>query len=87
MTSSVHRDAIATLWKRYDFHMVTTISLPDELHAALKRIADDEHRSMNATILVAVEQYVAARSHRAKVRELAVDVARRDSELLDRLAQ
>jgi predicted transcriptional regulator len=67
--------------------MVTTISLPDELHTALKRIADDEHRSMNATILVAVEQYVAARSHRSKVRELAADVARRDSELLDRLAQ
>jgi predicted transcriptional regulator len=67
--------------------MVTTVSLPDELHAALKRVADEEHRSMNATILVALEQYVAARSHRAKVRELASDVARRDAELLDRLAQ
>jgi predicted transcriptional regulator len=67
--------------------MVTTLNLPDELHAALKRIADDEHRSMNATILVAVEQYVAARSHRSKVRELAADVARQDAELLDRLAQ
>jgi predicted transcriptional regulator len=67
--------------------MVTTVSLPDELHAALKRVADDEHRSMNATILVALEQYVAARSHRAKVRELASDVARRDAELLDRLAK
>ncbi len=67
--------------------MVTTINLPSELHAALKRVADDEHRSMNATILVAVEQYVAARSHRAKVRELAADVAQRDAELLDRLAK
>ena len=67
--------------------MVTTVTLPDELHAALKRIAEDEHRSMNATILVAVEQYVAARSHRAKVQQLAADVARRDAELLDRLAQ
>jgi predicted transcriptional regulator len=67
--------------------MVTTLNLPDDLHAALKRIADDEHRSMNATILVAVEQYVAVRSHRAKVRELAADVARRDAELLGRLAQ
>jgi predicted transcriptional regulator len=67
--------------------MVTTINLPDELHAALKRIADDEHRSMNATILVAVEQYVTVRSHRAKVRQLAADVAQRDAELLDRLAQ
>lgn len=67
--------------------MVTTINLPDDLHAALRRVADDEHRSMNATILVAVEQYVAARSHRAKVRGLAADVARQDAELLDRLAQ
>ena len=67
--------------------MVTTLTLPDELHAALKRLADEEHRSMNATILVAVERYVAERSHRAKVREFAEDVARRDAELLDRLAQ
>jgi predicted transcriptional regulator len=66
--------------------MITTVNLPDELHAALKQIADDEHRSMNATIVVAVEQYVAVRSHRAKVRELAADVAQRDAELLDRLA-
>jgi hypothetical protein len=29
---------------------------------------------MNSTILVAVEQYVAARAHRAKVRELATVV-------------
>ncbi|MDT5024535.1 MAG: hypothetical protein QOE61_961, partial [Micromonosporaceae bacterium] len=31
--------------------------------------------------------YVTARNHRAAVRELASDVARRDAELLDRLAQ
>ena len=42
---------------------------------------------MNATILVAVEQYVAARSHRSKVRELAADVAVRDAELLGRLTK
>ncbi|MDQ7908708.1 Arc family DNA-binding protein [Phytohabitans sp. ZYX-F-186] len=67
--------------------MVTTVNLPDELHAALKRVADDEHRSMNATILVAVERYVADRSHRSRVRELATDVARRHAELLDRLGK
>lgn len=67
--------------------MVTTVNLPDDLHAALRRVADDEHRSMNATILVAVEQYVAARSHRSKVRALAADVARQDAELLARLAR
>lgn len=67
--------------------MVTTVNLPDELHAQLKRVADEEHRSMNATILVAVERYVAERGHRSRVRGLAAEVARRDAELLDRLAK
>ena len=67
--------------------MITTVNLPEELHAQLKQVADEDRRSMNATIVVAVEQYVTARSHRARVRELAVDVASRDAELLDRLAQ
>lgn len=67
--------------------MVTTVNLPDELHAQLKQVADDERRSMNATIVVAVERYVAERSHRARVRELAGDVARLDADLLARLAE
>ena len=67
--------------------MITTVNLPDELHALLKQVADQERRSMNATILMAVEQYVAERSHRARTRELAAEVARRDADLLDRLAR
>ncbi|OLB78341.1 MAG: hypothetical protein AUI14_13615 [Actinobacteria bacterium 13_2_20CM_2_71_6] len=67
--------------------MITTVNLPDELHAQLKQVADQERRSMNATILMAVEQYVAERAHRARTRELAAEVARRDAELLDRLAK
>ncbi len=67
--------------------MVTTVNLPDELHAQLKQVAEEEHRSMNATILVALERYVAERTHRGRVRELAGEVARRDAELLDRLAK
>ncbi len=42
---------------------------------------------MNATILVAVERYVESRSHRSRVRELALDVAERDAELLRRLGE
>jgi hypothetical protein len=42
---------------------------------------------MNATIVVAVEEYVSARSHRGRVRDLARDVAARDAELLRRLAE
>lgn len=67
--------------------MVTTVNLPDGLHERLKDLAEEEHRLMNATIVVAVEEYVAARSRRARVRELARDVAERDAELLRRLAQ
>ena len=67
--------------------MVTTVILPDGLHERLRQLADEEHRSMNATIVVAVEEYIAARSHRARVRDLATEVAERDAELLRRLAE
>ncbi|WP_123606605.1 CopG family ribbon-helix-helix protein [Micromonospora sp. Llam0] len=67
--------------------MVTTVNLPDDLHAQLKQIAETEHRSANATIVVAIEEYVARHSKRSKVRGLAADVAERHRELLDRLAQ
>lgn len=67
--------------------MVTTLNLPDQLHEQLKALADEEHRSMNATILVAVERYVESRSHRSRVRELALDVSHRDAELLRRLGE
>ena len=53
----------------------------------LKALADEEHRSMNATIIVAVERYVEDQDRRGRVRELAREVAQRDAELLDRLAQ
>jgi len=42
---------------------------------------------MNATIVVAVEEYVSAHSHRARVKDLAREVAERDAELLRRLAE
>jgi predicted transcriptional regulator len=67
--------------------MVTTLNLPDQLHEQLKALAEEEHRSMNATILVAVERYVESRSHRSRVRELALDVSVRDAELLRRLGE
>lgn len=65
----------------------TTVTLPDELHGALKRVAADEHRSANATIVVAVEEYVRRRDKRAAVRAIATEVADKHRELLDRLAQ
>lgn len=67
--------------------MITTVNLPDDLHAALKHIAESEHRSANATIVVAVSEYVHRHDKRAQVRSLAEQVAERHEELLDRLGQ
>ena len=67
--------------------MVTPVNLPEDLHEQLKRVAETEHRSVDATIVVAVEEYVAARDRRSRVRDLAGQVAERDAELLRRLAE
>ena len=67
--------------------MITTVNLPDELHASLKKVAEAERRSANATIVVAVAEYVSRRDKRSKVQALATEVAERHAELLDRLAQ
>ncbi len=67
--------------------MITTLNLPDALHRKLKKLAESEHRSVNATILVALERYIEESTHRAKVAAAAREVATRDAELLDRLAK
>ncbi|MBN1173809.1 MAG: Arc family DNA-binding protein [Micromonosporaceae bacterium] len=67
--------------------MVTTVNLPDDLHASLKAVAEAEHRSANATIIVAITEYVNRHDKRARVRALAEDVASQHRELLDRLAR
>jgi predicted transcriptional regulator len=75
------------VWNSYDDSVITTVNLPDDLHAALKRVAEAEHRSANATIIMAVTDYVSRRDKQGRVRALAADVAERHKELLDRLAQ
>jgi predicted transcriptional regulator len=67
--------------------MITTLNLPDELHAALKSLAEAERRSVNATILVAVERYIENSTHKTEVVTAAREVAARDAELLNRLAK
>jgi predicted transcriptional regulator len=67
--------------------MITTVNLPDDLHASLKQVAEAEHRSANATIIIAVTEYVSRHDKRTQVRALAAEVAQRHGELLDRLAQ
>lgn len=67
--------------------MVTTITFPDPLHDSLKRVAHEEHRSINATVVVAVTQYVGSHDQRAVVRLMAAEIVRKRRELFDRLAR
>jgi predicted transcriptional regulator len=67
--------------------MVRTIDIPDELATALKELATIEHRSVNATLIVAAEQYVQRNSQRTQVAQAAQRVMDLNGELLDRLAQ
>ena len=67
--------------------MVTTVSLPDELHAALRRLADEQRRPMNQIITEVLSRFVADHEHRAQVDAATAEIVARDAELLDRLAK
>jgi predicted transcriptional regulator len=41
--------------------MAMTLRLPPEVEAQLKQVADNEHRSVQQTVLVAIEEYLSAR--------------------------
>lgn len=63
----------------------TTLTLADDLHAALKELAEADRRSLNSTMVLALEAFVATRTHRSRVRQLAAQVATDHAELLERL--
>lgn len=67
--------------------MVTTINIPDELHTGLRRLAEQQHRSMNQLITEVLSSFVAEHERRALVDAAAAEVVARDAELLDRLAK
>jgi predicted transcriptional regulator len=66
--------------------ITTTISLPEELHAELKQIAEAERRSFTQTVVMELQKAVDKRRHRERVRELAERVRDDHQGLLDRLA-
>ena len=41
--------------------MAMTLRLPPEIEADLKQVAETEHRSVQQTVLVAIEEYLSAR--------------------------
>lgn len=62
-----------------------TLRLSDDETEALRRKAASEGRSMQQVAQDAISQYTHDRS--ARLRALAQEIAERDAELLDRLAQ
>ncbi|WP_432832539.1 ribbon-helix-helix domain-containing protein [Dactylosporangium sp. CA-092794] len=61
------------------------MTLPDELLADLKQVAEAEHRSVDATIVAAIAQYVQAHDKWVAVQAIAAEVSARHGDLLDRL--
>jgi plasmid stability protein len=67
--------------------MATTIvTLPCDLHQQLKALAAAEHRSVNATVIVAVTEYLRTRDKRSAVTAMAAVIADQDRPIIDRLA-
>jgi predicted transcriptional regulator len=66
--------------------ITTTISLPDELHAQLKQLAEADRRSFTQTVVIELQKAVESRRHLSRVRELAEQVGDEHRPLLDRLA-
>lgn len=63
------------------------VRLSEEEHAALKRLAESERRSMQDVVRLAVHDRASAATRRAEVQADLEDIIDRDRELLDRLAR
>ncbi|GAA3933350.1 hypothetical protein GCM10023085_13300 [Actinomadura viridis] len=63
-----------------------SIRIPDEIDELLIKAADEEHISVNAAVVQAVEEWARMRRHRAEVRAVTAQVMAEDKELLARLA-
>lgn len=65
--------------------VTTTLKLPAKLNEALRKVAASDHRSVNATIVVVLEQFIESRNHEARVAAIGAEVAAKHAELLRRL--
>lgn len=65
--------------------MGMTLRTSDEQAEALRRQAAAEGRSMQAVALAAIDEYIARRTHKAKVSETLQRVVREEAGVLERL--
>lgn len=62
-----------------------TLRPSDEQAEALRRQAAEEGRSMQAVALSAIDEYIARRTHTAKVADALKRVVREEAQVLERL--
>jgi predicted transcriptional regulator len=65
--------------------MGMTLRTSDQQTEALRRQAAAEGRSMQAVALAAIDEYIARRTHKAKVAGALQRVVREEAEVLERL--
>jgi predicted transcriptional regulator len=59
LVRALRRKRYAPLW--YHTGMAMTLRLPPEVEDQLKQVAETEHRSVQQTVLVAIEEYLSMR--------------------------
>ncbi|MFD6951967.1 CopG family transcriptional regulator [Nocardiopsis sp. TSRI0078] len=62
------------------------LRLPDDVHAQIKEIAEEDGNSVNTEAVIALKDFI-ARRQTEKVRQYALEIAEEDAELLARLAE
>jgi predicted transcriptional regulator len=65
--------------------MGMTLRTSDQQTEALRRQAAAEGRSMQAVALAAIDEYIARRTHKAKIADALQRVVREEAEVLERL--
>lgn len=73
-------------WTMTTEMVTSSIKLPADLSRQLKSIAEADHRSLQATMVAALEAFAASRTHRAKVAAIGDRIATEHAEILARLA-
>lgn len=63
------------------------LRLDDELHAALRRRAKNEGRSVNSVLVAAAEEYLVRHAENERVHQLGVESVQRWDNLLRRLSE
>jgi hypothetical protein len=66
--------------------VATSLKLPADLNEALKALAAADRRSVNATIIVVLQNYVEARMRQQRIASIGAEIASKHAELLRRLA-